>query len=216
MAPYRNEWPWMIHPSATEAIPADRNIPGWPVKLAQLLQNQRMRRTSLAPVTTTPKHRTGVIVERPPRTGVEHLAWWLDNSIAVPGTRFRIGFDALIGLVPGIGDLIGTLLSSYIIAVAASQGLPRSALVRMAINVGIEAVVGMVPILGDLFDAAWKANQRNIRLMTQFQTTPQAARRQSRVVVAAWVVGVLALIVVLGIGAFAIIRWIVDALGNPA
>ena len=96
------------------------------------------------------------------RTGVERLAWWLDNAITVPGTRFRIGYDALIGLVPGVGDLVGTLLSSYIIAVAASQGVPPSALARMAINVGLEAIVGVVPIVGDLFDAAWKANQRNI------------------------------------------------------
>jgi len=146
------------------------------------------------------------------RTGVERLAWWLDNAITVPGTRFRIGFDALIGLIPGVGDLVGTLLSSYIIAVAASQGLPPSALARMAINVGIEAIVGVVPIVGDLFDAAWKANQRNIKLMAQFQRTPDAARRQSRALVAAWAVGVITFIVILGIGAFAIIRWVVDAL----
>ena len=122
------------------------------------------------------------------RTGIDRLAWWLDNAIAVPGTRFRIGFDALIGLIPGIGDLAGTLLSSYIIAVAASRGLPPSALLRMAINVGIEAIVGLVPIFGDLFDAAWKANQRNIRLMQQFDQAPRAARRQSWAVVAAAVI----------------------------
>ena len=146
------------------------------------------------------------------RTGVERLAWWLDNAITVPGTRFRIGFDALIGLIPGVGDLVGTLLSSYIIAVAAAQGLPPSALARMAINVGLEAIVGVVPIVGDLFDAAWKANQRNIELMAQFHRTPDAARRQSRVLVAAWAVGAITFIVILGIGTFAIVRWVVDAL----
>jgi hypothetical protein len=149
----------------------------------------------------------------PRRTAVERLAWWLDSAIAVPGTRFRIGFDALIGLIPGLGDLVGTLLSSYIIAIAASQGLPRSALARMAINVGIEAIVGVVPIVGDVFDAAWKANQRNVRLMQQFRSAPSAARRQSRAVVAAWMTGVLAFIVVLGIGVFAVGRWVVAALG---
>ena len=82
----------------------------------------------------------------------------------------------------------------------------------MAINVGLEAIVGVVPIIGDLFDAAWKANQRNIRLMAQFQRTPDAARRQSRALVAAWAVGVITFIVMLGIGAFALIRWVVDAL----
>jgi hypothetical protein len=86
----------------------------------------------------------------------------------------------------------------------------------MAINVGLEAIVGVVPIVGDLFDAAWKANQRNIRLMAQFQSTPLAARRQSRAVVAAWAAAAIAFVVVLAIGAFAIVRWIVEALGNAA
>jgi hypothetical protein len=160
--------------------------------------------------------KTGTWTEAAPQagTGVDRLAWWLDNAIAVPGTRFRIGFDALIGLIPGVGDLVGTLLSSYIIAVAASRGLPPSALARMAINVGLETIVGVVPIVGDLFDAAWKANQRNIRLMEQFESAPRSARRQSRAVVAAWVTGVIALIVLLAIGAIAVVRWLVAALGS--
>lgn len=180
---------------------------------ATLAKPQSMRRTSLPTVVATIRTSAAATPGRQ-RAGVDRLAWWLDNAITVPGTRFRIGFDALIGLIPGVGDLVGTLLSSYIIAVAASQGLPPSALARMAINVGLDAIVGVVPIAGDLFDAAWKANQRNIRLMERFQKTPDAARRQSRVVVAAWAAGVIAFMVVLGIGAFAIIRWIVDVLGS--
>jgi hypothetical protein len=165
--------------------------------------------------TSSPATRTWTAAtSEPRRTGVDRLAWWLDNAIAVPGTRFRIGFDALIGLIPGIGDLVGTLLSSYIIAVAASQGLPASALARMAINVGLEAIVGVVPIVGDLFDAVWKANQRNIRLMEQFQKTPAAARRQSRVVVAAWSAGAVVFMLALIIAAVTVIRWIVDALAS--
>lgn len=170
-----------------------------------------MRRASLSPSVITT--RTDATVEPRPG-GVDRLAWWLDNAITVPGTRFRIGFDALIGLIPGVGDLIGTLLSSYIIAVAAAQGLPASALARMAINVGLEAIVGAVPIVGDLFDAVWKANQRNIALMAQFERTPVVARRQSRAVVAAWAAAVLTFIVILGIGAFAILRWLVDVLAS--
>lgn len=150
------------------------------------------------------------------RTGIERLAWWLDSAIRVPGTRFRIGFDALVGLIPGIGDFVGTLLSSYIIAVAASRGVPPSALARMAINVGIEAVVGLVPVIGDLFDAGWKANERNVQLLRQFEETPTAARRQSRAVVAAWFAGIIVLLVALGIAALAVLRWIVEAVANAA
>lgn len=162
--------------------------------------------------TSLPATEDWTTASRPHRTGVDRLAWWLDNAIAVPGTRFRIGFDALIGLIPGIGDLVGALLSSYIIAVAASRGLPASALARMAINVGIDAFVGLLPIFGDLFDAAWKANQRNIRLMQQFEEAPAAARRQSRTAVAAWSALAIAFVVLLGIAAVAVIRWIAAAL----
>jgi hypothetical protein len=174
-----------------------------------------MRRPSLPPLAATTEDSIDPTATRQ-RAGVDRLAWWLDNAITVPGTRFRIGFDALIGLIPGVGDLVGALLSSYIIAVAASRGLPPSALARMAINVGLEAIVGVVPLVGDLFDAAWKANQRNVELMAQFQRTPDAARRQSRAIFAAWAAGVIAFIVVLGIGAFAIIRWVVEALRSAA
>ena len=165
-----------------------------------------MRRTTLPTIAATTENSTDAAAHGR-LAGIDRLAWWLDNAITVPGTRFRIGFDALIGLIPGVGDLVGTLLSGYIIAVAASQGVPRSALARMAINVAIEAIVGVVPIVGDLFDAAWKSNMRNIRLMEQFRATPDAVRRQSRAVVAAWTAGAIALVVVLGIGAFAIVRW---------
>ena len=182
--------------------------------MAQVLQRRYMRRTSLPTIVTRPKELADEAAETTGRgrTGVDRLAWWLDNAIAVPGTRFRIGFDALIGLIPGVGDLVGALLSSYIIAVAASQGLPRSALARMAINVGLESIVGMVPIVGDLFDAAWKSNQRNIRLIAQFQATPDVARRQSRGVVAAWAAGVVVLVLGLGVVALSVVRWILDAL----
>jgi hypothetical protein len=141
--------------------------------------------------------------------GLERLAWWLDSALVVPGTRIRIGFDALIGLIPGIGDLAGTLLSSYIVAVAARRGVPSAALARMAINIGIEAVVGAIPILGDLFDVVWRANDRNVKLLRQYRAEPQAAHRQSRAVVAAWLAGLLALLIGVSALAFMIVRWLV-------
>src|SRR5918996_1184588 len=95
------------------------------------------------------------------RRRLARLAWLLDNSIALPGTRFRIGLDAILGLVPGLGDLLGVLLSSYIVREAARLGAPPSVLARMVWNVAIEGIAGMVPFLGDVFDAACKANQRN-------------------------------------------------------
>ena len=145
---------------------------------------------------------------QPPDDDLERLAWWLDSSIVVPGTRFRVGLDALIGLIPGVGDLIGAALSAYIVAAAARRGLPRSVLLRMALNVGLEALVGVVPILGDLFDAAWKANQRNVALLRQYAAVPRRAHVQSRVVVGGWLLVFLAIAAGLGLLAFALFRWL--------
>jgi hypothetical protein len=147
-------------------------------------------------------------VEHPPSDGLDRLAWWLDSSIAVPGTRFRIGLDALIGLVPGIGDLVGTALSAYIVAAAARRGLPGSVLLRMALNVGVEAIVGIVPIAGDLFDAAWKANQRNVALLRQYAAAPRRAHAQSRLVVGLWLLVLFAVLAGVVLLAYAVLRWL--------
>jgi hypothetical protein len=114
------------------------------------------------------------------RERLRKLAWLLDSSIPIPGTGLTIGLDALIGLVPVLGDLIGVLLSSYIVSEAARLGAGKSILARMAFNVAVEGLVGMVPFAGDIFDAAFKANQRNVRLLEQYLANPRRARRASR------------------------------------
>lgn len=98
---------------------------------------------------------------------LERLSWLLDSAVRLPG-GFRIGADGIIGLVPGIGDLIGAGLSSYIILEAARMKLPAGVLARMGLNVLLELGVGIIPIFGDLFDFAFKANRRNVRLMTDY------------------------------------------------
>jgi Domain of unknown function (DUF4112) len=146
------------------------------------------------------------------RARLNWLAWLLDSSIPVPGTRFTIGLDALIGLFPFIGDLIGVALSSYILNEAARLGAPRAVLLRMAFNVGVEGVVGIIPIAGDVFDAAWKANQKNVRLLDKWIERPQAAERSSRVFGIALVAGVVLFLLLLGVAAFALIRWFASLL----
>ena len=88
------------------------------------------------------------------------LAKLLDNSISIPGTGWKIGFDPIIGLIPGIGDLIGAVMSGYIILEAARAEIPTLTLARMLGNVGIDTLLGAVPALGDLFDAACTASRR--------------------------------------------------------
>jgi len=110
------------------------------------------------------------------------LAWLLDNSIPLPG-GYRIGVDPIIGLVPGLGDAIGALFSAFIINEARSLGAPRSILLRMIGNVVLETVIGAIPFAGDIFDAAFKANSRNLALLARYQLDPIGSRRSSRFLV---------------------------------
>ena len=96
---------------------------------------------------------------------LQTVANLLDSAFVIPGTKQRVGIDAIIGLVPGLGDIATTLLSSYIIWEARNLGLSRLALARMLANLGIHAAVGSIPLVGDVFDAFFRVNQRNMRIL---------------------------------------------------
>jgi hypothetical protein len=98
-------------------------------------------------------------------TTLQKIEILLDEAFRVPGTSFRFGIDGIIGLVPGLGDVLGGLLSLIIPLAAWIRGVPYITLVRMAVNLAIDVLVGTIPIFGDLFDVAWKANRRNYRLL---------------------------------------------------
>src|SRR5258706_3241657 len=106
-------------------------------------------------------------------------AWLLDSSIPIPGTGLSIGIDALIGLFPVLGDLIGVALSGYLITEAHRLGASRAVLARMAFNVAAEGVVGMVPVPGDGFHAAWKANPPKLRRVAASTSPPPKHDRGS-------------------------------------
>lgn len=114
--------------------------------------------------------------------------------------------------MPVIGDLVGVAISSYILSEAARLGAPRTLLARMAVNIAVEGVAGMVPVAGDLFDAAWKANQRNVRLLSAWLDDPRKVARSSRLFAAALIAGVLAVLSLLGTLGFLLLRWIAAAL----
>lgn len=98
---------------------------------------------------------------------VEKLAQWLDSRWKVPGTQFRIGVDGILGLLPGVGDTLATLLSGYILYEAHGLGAPWHLKMRMLWNVVIDWFVGLVPLVGDLLDFGWKANQKNAVLLRE-------------------------------------------------
>jgi len=97
----------------------------------------------------------------------------LDEAFRIPGTQIRFGLDGIIGLVPGLGDVLAGLLSAVIPLAAWIRGVPYVTLLRMAANLGIGVLVGSIPLFGDIFDIAWKPNRRNYRLLQRHLGEPQ-------------------------------------------
>ena len=97
--------------------------------------------------------------------GLDDLSHYLDGLFRVPGTGWRFGLDALIGLIPNVGDTLTSFASFYILVAGVRYGVPKITLLRMAFNIGLDYVVGMVPFIGDAFDFVWKANRQNMNLI---------------------------------------------------
>jgi hypothetical protein len=93
------------------------------------------------------------------------LATAFDTAFIVPGTNVRFGVESLLRLVPGVGDVIASALSCYLLYEASRLGVPRLLIARMAANVALEGLVGAVPVAGDAFDIFFRANRRNVALL---------------------------------------------------
>lgn len=93
---------------------------------------------------------------------IEQIAWLMDRSIGIGG--IRVGLDPILGLIPGVGDVFSTLISTVLIVQAHRAGVPRATVLRMMANIGIDTAVGAIPFVGDVFDFAWKSNSRNLDL----------------------------------------------------
>lgn len=134
---------------------------------------------------------------------MEKLAYLLDNAIRIPGTQFRIGLDSIIGLLPGVGDVLGLVLGAAILYEGVRIGAPRGLIVRMLGNSLLDAVGGLVPVFGDLLDFAFKSHARNAKLLSDHldrleaaaSPAPPASRGIGFVMVSAFLLVVLALIV---------------------
>jgi len=96
---------------------------------------------------------------------LERLSWIMDDLFRVPVLGWRIGLDAIVGLIPGLGDTATSLVSFYILAAGVRYRVPKITLLRMGLNIGIDYVLGSLPLVGDLFDAWWKSNHMNVDLL---------------------------------------------------
>lgn len=112
--------------------------------------------------------------------GYEHLARWMDSKFVIPGTRIRFGLDALIGLIPGLGDWLTGIISFYFVIIAVKMGGGSAILLRMFFNILLDITVGSIPLVGDLFDVSWKANLKNARLLNDLKADRTAATGESR------------------------------------
>jgi hypothetical protein len=124
----------------------------------------------------------------------------LDNAIPIPGTNWKIGLDPIIGLIPGVGDMIGAVLSGYIVLEAVRAEVPAFTLARMLVNVGIDTLLGAVPALGDVFDAAWKSNVMNVALLERHLVATGGAPPKRRNVVGLMALALIVLVLIVGAG----------------
>ncbi|HUP87787.1 MAG TPA: DUF4112 domain-containing protein [Longimicrobiales bacterium] len=127
--------------------------------------------------------------------GLRAITRIFDELVHVPGTNLRFGLDALLGLLPGGGDLLGGAFSAYAILIAARLGAPPTVIAHMVLNIGIDTVVGAVPLLGDLFDVGWKANRKNLKLLERYEASPEEVKRGSMALVAGALLIIAALLV---------------------
>lgn len=137
------------------------------------------------------------------------LADLLDQRFTIPGTSIRIGLDPILGLIPGIGDLIANLTGSLILLLAARIGVPKIALARMGVNIAINTVLGAVPVVGDVLSIWFRSNIRNVELLQRYLGRPRR-----RAVLSDWllVIGLLILLFTLLAGILAAAIWIVRRL----
>ena len=155
-----------------------------------------------------PSTRSRAEVER----GLDQLSTLMDGLFRIPGTGWRIGLDAIVGLIPGVGDLATTAVSFYILAAGVRYRVPKVTLLRMGSNVAVDYLLGAVPVVGDLFDVAWKSNQMNVELLRRrASVTPEEAksgRASDWLFLALLVLGLLTLLV----GSIAVSLWLLTQL----
>lgn len=136
----------------------------------------------------------------------------LDARWRIPGTGIRFGWDALIGLLPGVGDALASLIGSYGLYVGWRLGAPVVVLARMLLNLGIETIAGTVPVAGDLFDIGFRANLRNVALLDRWLQKPHQTRKRSRWLFSAIAAGLLAVLAI----PILVTLWLVTRLLNSS
>lgn len=135
----------------------------------------------------------------------KEFAQLLDSKFTIPGTNIRFGIDPIVGLLPGVGDVLAGGVSLYFLIQAALLKAKASVLTRMFINILLDVLIGSIPVLGEVFDVYWKANLRNARILDELQEHPDKTTTESRLWV--WLVVIQFIAIVIGI--MLLIGWLI-------
>ena len=127
--------------------------------------------------------------------GLENLSRYLDGLFRIPGTGWKFGLDALIGLIPNVGDTLTMFPAFYILLAGVRYGVPKITLLRMAFNIGLDYVIGAIPFVGDAFDFFWKANQQNMDLIRERATGKGKGTKSDYIFIFAIMGGLILLLV---------------------
>tara|TARA_Y100000814_G_scaffold264213_1_gene216805 strand:+ start:319 stop:756 length:438 start_codon:yes stop_codon:yes gene_type:complete len=128
---------------------------------------------------------------------LKRLSERLDDTFTIPGTKYKIGIEALIGAVPIIGDLIGGILASYIMYSGVKMGAPPQIIARMAVNIAIDFTIGSIPIIGDLFDLVWKANKKNVELIEDATLDDKEEQKLNYLIITALILVLLGILLLI-------------------
>lgn len=142
---------------------------------------------------------------------LRRFAYLMDEAFVIPGTRMRVGFDAVLGLIPGIGDVIGAVMSTWIIAGALRHRVPAFVIARMVFNVATDLIFGAVPVAGDVFDFLFEENMMNMRLLEKHRDRrrPPRTAGQIALVLGAIVFFLVFLAIAVAASLIALILWLI-------
>jgi hypothetical protein len=142
---------------------------------------------------------------------LRHLAVLLDEAVPIPGTTRRVGLDAGLGLVPVVGDVVGALISTWIVIGALRHRVPLTKVWRMVANILIDVALGSIPLVGDVFDVFWNQNMANVDLIVRHRNRSLPPRRVSEIAVAAaFILGIFVLLLIAVVVAAAVgVAWLI-------
>lgn len=161
---------------------------------------------------------TGKAARKPEPVEVERnldrLSHLLDGLFRIPGTSWRFGLDAIVGLIPGVGDAATSLASFYILAAGVRYRVPKVTLLRMGMNIGLDFLFGAIPVVGDLFDFAWKSNERNMELIRRRATRSAEDAKEGRKSDWLFVGGIILVLIALLVGSVFLAAYILKLIGQ--